>query len=186
MNRLLKFPRPKKATGRGYILGRIGRETHDSDDDLDGIYIDRRPMPAHPIQYDQDNQSIGVVGTTSSSDESNNDDQNAARSSTSGDSASRNIDIQQHSQSSPPPHHQHHQQQHPQKNQQKRQQQQQSSLLQFQHHQINIAPPTTPGSPKKPTIHSSSSFTNLPKMTTRYRFRDLLLGDFSFNDDGER
>lgn len=24
------------------------------------------------------------------------------------------------------------------------------------------------------------------KMTTRYRFRDLLLGDFSFNDDGER
>lgn len=26
----------------------------------------------------------------------------------------------------------------------------------------------------------------LSKMTTRYRFRDLLLGDFSFNDDGER
>ena len=30
----------------------------------------------------------------------------------------------------------------------------------------------------------------LPKMTTvqppRYRFRDLLLGDFAFNDDGER
>lgn len=25
-----------------------------------------------------------------------------------------------------------------------------------------------------------------PKMSTRYRFRDLLLGDFSFNDDGER
>lgn len=24
------------------------------------------------------------------------------------------------------------------------------------------------------------------KMTARYRFRDLLLGDFSFNDDGER
>lgn len=24
------------------------------------------------------------------------------------------------------------------------------------------------------------------KMTSRYRFRDLLLGDFSFNDDGER
>ena len=30
----------------------------------------------------------------------------------------------------------------------------------------------------------------VPKMTTslppRYRFRDLLLGDFAFNDDGER
>lgn len=24
------------------------------------------------------------------------------------------------------------------------------------------------------------------KMTSRYRFRDLLLGDFAFNDDGER
>lgn len=24
------------------------------------------------------------------------------------------------------------------------------------------------------------------KMTARYRFRDLLLGDFAFNDDGER
>lgn len=27
---------------------------------------------------------------------------------------------------------------------------------------------------------------NTSKMTARYRFRDLLLGDFSFNDDGER
>lgn len=35
-------------------------------------------------------------------------------------------------------------------------------------------------------MNSSSSITNVPKMTTRYRFRDLLLGDFSFNDDGER
>lgn len=24
------------------------------------------------------------------------------------------------------------------------------------------------------------------RMTSRYRFRDLLLGDFAFNDDGER
>lgn len=51
MNRLLKFPRPKPAAGKGYILGRVGRETvesdsieRDSDDDLDGIYIDRRPQ----------------------------------------------------------------------------------------------------------------------------------------------
>lgn len=191
MNRLLKFPRPKQATGRGYILGRVGRETtHDSDDDLDGIYIDRRPMPAHPLQYDQDNQSIEVVGTTSSSDESINDDHAARSSTTSGDSTSSRTRKQHQEQLQQL---QHLQQQHEkkQKRQQKQQQQllqqqQHSSILQYQHHQINIAPPTTPGSPKKPTIHSSSSFTNLPKMTTRYRFRDLLLGDFSFNDDGER
>lgn len=174
MNRLLKFPRPKKATGRGYILGRVGREvdsieTHDSDDDLDGVYIDRRPTP-HQTLYDQDNHSI-IVGTTSSSDESNNDDPNVARSSTSGDSASRKIYILQ-------------------QQQQQREQQQQQQLLQklqqsHQLQQIDITLPSTPGSPKK-TINSSSSFTNLPKMTTRYRFRDFLLGDFSFNDDGER
>lgn len=35
----------------------------------------------------------------------------------------------------------------------------------------------------KALTNVSSSTT---KMTTRYRFRDLLLGDFSFNDDGER
>lgn len=159
MNRLLKFPRAKAAPGRGYILGRVGRdatdsvETHDSDDDLDGIYIDRRPPP-HQTLFEPDNHSI-VVGTASSSDESNNDDPNAGRSS--GDSPSKLLHIQK---------------------------QQQQHLQQL--YQISIAPPTTPGSPKKPTLNSSSSFTNLPKMATRYRFRDLLLGDFSFNDDGER
>lgn len=35
-------------------------------------------------------------------------------------------------------------------------------------------------------MNTSSSITNITKMATRYRFRDLLLGDFSFNDDGER
>lgn len=148
LNRLLKFPRPKQAPGRGYILGRIGRdsvETHESDDDLDGTYIDRRPPP-HQTIYDQDRHSIVNIGT-SSSDESNNDDHHAAKSTTSGESASRKTV--------------------------------------YAVEQINIAPPT-PSSPKKATIHSSTSFTNLPKMTTRYRFRDLLLGDFSFNDDGER
>lgn len=35
------------------------------------------------------------------------------------------------------------------------------------------------------TINTASS-SSTSKMTTRYRFRDLLLGDFSFNDDGER
>lgn len=178
MNRLLKFPRPKKAPGRGYILGRVGREidsieTHDSDDDLDdGIYIDRR-LQSHQPLYNHDNHSIVVE--SSSSDETNHDeDQIAARSTTSGESASR---------------------------------------YSYAHQKINIAPlqtatftntatnatesaeaaatalqesAGTPTSPKKTTFHSSSSFTNLPKMTTRYRFRDLLLGDFSFNDDGER
>lgn len=182
MNRLLKFPRPKQATGRGYILGRVGRksdsiDTHDSDDDIDGIYVDRRSAP-HQTLYDQDNHSV-VIGTTSSSDESNNDDQNAARSSTSGDSVSRKSYIQLQPQ--------------------KLQLQSSSAATQStarppspllspsQHqHQINIVSPSTAGSPKKATMHSSSSFTNLPKMTTRYRFRDFLLGDFSFNDDGER
>lgn len=147
MNRLLKFPRPKQAPGKGYILGRVGRdsvETHESDDDLDGIYIDRRPPP-HQTLYDPDSHSVAIA--TSSSDESNNDDPIPAKSTTSGDSASRRTA--------------------------------------YAPEQINIAPPT-PSSPKKATINSSSSFTNLPKMTTRYRFRDLLLGDFSFNDDGER
>lgn len=34
----------------------------------------------------------------------------------------------------------------------------------------------------------SSTMYNAPgsRMTSRYRFRDLLLGDFAFNDDGER
>lgn len=47
--------------------------------------------------------------------------------------------------------------------------------------------PTTPvqTSPKK-SIKSTSINVNTNSMTTRYRFRDLLLGDFSFNDDGER
>lgn len=157
MNRLLKFPRAKQAAGRGYILGRVGRETdsvetHDSEDDLDGIYTDRRP-PSHQTLYNQDNHSV-VIGTASSSDESNNDDPNARRSSTSGDSASRRLHLQT-----------------------------QQHLQQL--YEISIAAPT-PGSPKKTTMHSSSSFTNLPKMATRYRFRDFLLGDFSFNDDGER
>lgn len=165
MNRLLKFPRGgKKAPNRGYILGRVRREresveTHDSDDELDGIYIDRRPPP-HQTLYDQDSHSIVVE--SSSDDETNHDeDQIAARSSTSGDSASK---------------------------------------LSYAHQKINIAPATEAtissiarapapeqDSPKRTTINSSSSFTNVPtKMTTRYRFRDLLLGDFSFNDDGER
>lgn len=166
MNRLLKFPRAKKAPGKGYILGRAGREpdsieTHDSDDELDDVYIDRR-HPPHQTLYDPDSHSIVVE--SSSSDESNHDeDQIAARSSTSGDSASK---------------------------------------ISYAHQKINIAPatPTAPpvstttralapeqDSPKRTIFNSSSSFTNVPtKMTTRYRFRDLLLGDFSFNDDGER
>lgn len=40
------------------------------------------------------------------------------------------------------------------------------------------------GSRRIKTLTNVSSSTT--KMTTRYRFRDLLLGDFSFNDDGER
>lgn len=42
----------------------------------------------------------------------------------------------------------------------------------------------TGGSRRIKTLTNISSSTT--KMTTRYRFRDLLLGDFSFNDDGER
>lgn len=154
LNRLLKFPRAKKAPGKGYILGRRGRETdsietHESDDELDGIYIDRRPAP-HQTLYDPDSHSIVVE--SSSSDESNHDDDhNAARSSTSGESKhsfTHKINIAPAAASAPPP-------------------------------------PQTPSSPKR-TMNSSSSFTNIPKMATRYRFRDLLLGDFSFNDDGER
>lgn len=39
------------------------------------------------------------------------------------------------------------------------------------------------------TTLESSDRDSFPKLVTfapRYRFRDLLLGDFSFNDDGER
>lgn len=114
--------------------------------------------------YHLDNQSI-AARSGSSSDESiiedkatYDDDQLQARSSTSGDSASRKS---------------------------------------LRRHRITNNPPTattatTPLSPKRSVrktnsnINSSSSITNVPKMTTRYRFRDLLLGDFSFNDDGER
>lgn len=42
----------------------------------------------------------------------------------------------------------------------------------------------TGGSRRIKTLTNIGSSTT--KMTTRYRFRDLLLGDFSFNDDGER
>lgn len=35
-------------------------------------------------------------------------------------------------------------------------------------------------------MNSSASITNITKMATRYRIRNLLHGDFSFNDDGER
>lgn len=42
----------------------------------------------------------------------------------------------------------------------------------------------TGGSRRIKTLTNVSGSTT--KMTTRYRFRDLLLGDFSFNDDGER
>lgn len=174
MNRLLKFPRPKKAAGRGYILGRVNRETIESDsideqhsEDDDGIYVDRRH------RFDLDNQSAG--STTSDADHERNIDSNdhvsidfeadaiyrnviasASRpttSSTSGDSSSKKSYARKKTSSAAP----------------------------------------TATSPKKTirtninlNINSSSTITNVPKMTTRYRFRDLLLGDFSFNDDGER
>lgn len=73
MNRLLKFPRPKAAAGRGYILGRVGREPVDiesiddqidpsTDDDFESVYIRHR----HPVQYDDhDYQSVAAISTTS-------------------------------------------------------------------------------------------------------------------------
>lgn len=73
LNRLLKFPRPKPAAGRGYILGRVGRDIVDAesiddqtypstDDDLDTIYIGHR----HPAQYDDhDYQSVAAHSTAS-------------------------------------------------------------------------------------------------------------------------
>lgn len=73
LNRLLKFPRPKPAAGRGYILGRVGREPADTesiddqtypstDEDLDTIYIGHR----HPVQYDDhDYQSVAAHSTAS-------------------------------------------------------------------------------------------------------------------------
>lgn len=190
LNRLLKFPRPKPAAGKGYILGRVGRETiesdsiddNHSDDDLDSVYVDRRP------QYDSgkrlwnqlwqieksirlfhswliciyffaacqlDNQSI-AIRSGSSSDGSTNEDKAAYDEdqirARSGDSASKTLYLRQ---------------------------------------RLND-PSITHDSPNRTNhatnlnMNSSSSITNITKMATRYRFRDLLLGDFSFNDDGER
>lgn len=47
------------------------------------------------------------------------------------------------------------------------------------------------GQPEKDLSEEDADDTNInhqsnARMTARYRFRDLLLGDFSFNDDGER
>lgn len=48
-------------------------------------------------------------------------------------------------------------------------------------------PPPIQNSPKKSLKATSLNLNiNASSMTTRYRFRDLFLGDFSLNDDGER
>ncbi|XP_054089460.1 uncharacterized protein LOC128922555 [Zeugodacus cucurbitae] len=50
-----------------------------------------------------------------------------------------------------------------------------------------VAPLTTSASAAAASTSSTATTTTTTKMIApRYRFRDLLLGDFSFNDDGER
>lgn len=178
MNRLLKFPRPKKAAGRGYIRGRRENiesdsidEHHDSEDDIDGIYIDRRH------RFEVDNQSAGSTQSDADHDryERNIDSNDHVSIDFEADAIYRNV-IASASASKPTT---------------SSTSGDTGSKKSYLRKKATSAV-TTATSPKKIrtninlNINSSSTVTNVPKMATRYRFRDLLLGDFSFNDDGER